>query len=289
MLNTTLTANRMYIGGAIAALAAAVALPAGAQAGLVNIGDGASGSNPTGITATITEPNRISDGTAMSVALNGSGSVTSDILLALLLPNNGGASATTAYFGSHDPISSATLYTAFPALTPATSVTTSLTGTGFNLGTGSANYLGNGYWGEFIGTTGQTKLAGFLGTAFHNSLNGASFSGFDSTTLGLTGITGFGVYTIDLKTGPFSPSGEIKPIVDLTLPAGLPLGSIVVAYTDAGNSVIWSNAGGTNLPPPEVVPEPATLGLYALTGSLALLVRGKRTGHELKLRCISKL
>jgi PEP-CTERM motif len=259
---------------AIGLLAAAIgltALPAApAMAGIVNIGNGASGTNPEG-TSGAGDPNLIGNGTDISIEVQGSGSITAKALLAILIPND-----TADLFGSTNPLGTITSYPNFPTLTPAVAGSSAFTGTGFGLG-GTATYQGNGFWGAFS-ATGSAKLNSFLDSNFSNSLNASNFTGFDAG-LGvpsLSSVTEYGVYTFAITTNtPLSHFG----LADIQLPAGLPQGSIAVALDDALDSTVWTNAGGVDqAPPPTKVPEPGSLMLLA-SGLLALpWLRRRRKG-----------
>ena len=75
-----------------------------AQAGTINIGNGASGSNPLGQN-TPQDPVLIGNGKSISIAVQGSAMVSDQILLAILIPND-----TTNVFGGVNPIQTVTKY-----------------------------------------------------------------------------------------------------------------------------------------------------------------------------------
>jgi hypothetical protein len=130
------------------------------------------------------------------------------------------------------------------------------------LGTGTAIYQGNGFWGAYNTTT-NTFLHDFLDSGFNSSNNSSNFVAFDNS-LGvpaLNNVANFGVYTIEITTGALAPSQGNVGLVDVQIPGGLPLGSILVALDDNGDSTVWTNAGGVNQ---RRVPEPATLALLGL-------------------------
>jgi hypothetical protein len=187
--------------------------------------------------------------------VQGSASITNQVLLGILIPNN-----TTNLFGGTDPLGTITLYGAFPGA-PTGTGSSAFTGTGFGLGTGSATYQGNGFWGAYNTTT-NTFLNVFLDSGFNNSNNSSNFVAFDNS-LGipaLNNVANFGVYTIAITTGPLAPNKGKVGLVDIQIPGGLPVGSILVALDDNGDSTVWTNAGGVN----RRVPEPATLALLGL-------------------------
>ncbi|MGC8553598.1 MAG: hypothetical protein ACP5O7_12150, partial [Phycisphaerae bacterium] len=206
MFSKQLGIKRTLVAGALVAV---VAMGASAvNAGVVNIGDGVTGTDPTGLTGVPEDPNRIGTGSDISVSVNGSGSVTSNVLLAILIPNNENLGSATNFFGSSDPIIAVTAYPDYSSLTPTSTGSSAFTGTGFGLGGGSAAYQGSGFWG-LLPSTGS--LNSLLGTSFNASNNTSNFSGFDSG-LGLPGINSWGVYTLKVTSGALSPSKGSKPL-----------------------------------------------------------------------------
>ena len=229
---------------------------------------GASGSDPV----------LINTGSDFGISFNGSGSITSQILLAILIPNNGGKTSTTPLFGSTDPVTGVTAYNTYPGSSNS-GTSSAFVGTGFNLGTGSATYQSNGFWGDITGSS--TKLSDFLGAGFSNSNNMSNFLGFD-TGLELS-TTSFGVYTVAVTTGTVSSNG----FIDLPISGGLPVGSIVTVVTDTGDTVPWTKAGGANGPPATYaggqLPIPATLPLVG-GGLLGLGLIALRKRRQLRMR-----
>ncbi|MGH9355718.1 MAG: hypothetical protein ACRD10_06270, partial [Terriglobia bacterium] len=69
-----------------------------ATAGIINIGNGATGTNPTGLNAP-TDPVRIGNGTDISVFIQGSAAISNEVLLGVLIPND-----ETDVFGGVDPL-----------------------------------------------------------------------------------------------------------------------------------------------------------------------------------------
>jgi len=233
-----------------------------ATAGIINIGNGATGTNPTGLLAP-TDPIRIGNGSDISVYIQGSATISNQVLLSFLVPND-----TTDLFGSTNPLGAVSIYSAFPGPKTGTG-SSAFIGTGFGLGTGTATYQGNGFWGS-LANSGSNKLGSFLGASFNSSNNASNFSAFDLAAqpggAGLSSVSGWGVYTLGVTTGALSA----KSLIDIQVGGGLPLGSIVVALDDNGNSTVWTNDGGVNSStPPPTVPEPASFALFG-TGLLAL-------------------
>jgi hypothetical protein len=227
---------------ALVVVLAASNLPA--HAGVLNIGNGATGNNPLGANAP-QDPVLVGTGSDISISVNGSGAVTNQVLLTILIPND-----TTDLFGGTNPLGTITAYPDFPTLTPSSSGSSAFTGTGFGLGTGTLTYQGNGFWGEFTGNTGASKLSGFLSNEFNSSLNGSNFSAFDAS-LGvpaLSDVTEWGVYSIAITTGPLTGNG-MNGLVDVMIPGGLPQGSVLAALDDNMDSTVWTNSGGVNLVP----------------------------------------
>jgi len=235
---------KKFSGRAIFALLAAAAmlalLPAGADAGVINVGNGATGSDPLG-TGTPSDPQRIGFGTDVSIEVQGSGAITTHVLMVVLIPNN-----TTDKFGTTNPLGTITVWNqTFPGMSTGTG-TSAFTGTGFGLGGGSLTYMMNGFWGDFTAQPGSPKLADALDSNLSSSLNGPNFVAFDKS-LGvpaLSNVMQYGVYTFDISTGPVGPhKGEVG-LVDIQIPGGLPQGSIVIALDDNLDSTVWTNAGG---------------------------------------------
>jgi hypothetical protein len=242
-----------------------------AQAGVINIGNGATGSNPEG-TSGSGDPNLIGKGSDISIEVQGSASITNQALLTILVPND-----TTDLFGASNPLGTITTYPSFPSLSPKGTGSAAFTGTGFGLGSGMGTYKGNGFWGDFTAAPGSPKLSDFLDSNFNSSNNGPNFTGFDAS-LGvpsLANVTQYGVYTFAITTGPLSSFG----LVDIMIPGGLPQGSVAVALDDNLDSTVWTNAGGVNTAAPPAVPEPASLSLLSagLIGLGILFRRWRRS------------
>lgn len=228
---------------AVLALITIVGLGA-AFAGTINIGDGAGGSNPTGLNQPLS-PVLVGNGSDISVYLQGSAAITNTFLLALIVPN------VTNGTGVNSP-DSLTLYGSFPgSSTPCSACAI-----------GSLTYEGP------LSSTSGTKLNSLGGAlaGFNNSLNSTNFDAFDNS-VGVT-PTIFGVYTWTITTGALS--GSNNPLIDFSIPGGELNGSIFAALTDNGNSTVWTNSGGVE------TPEPATLALLAIGLLLAGLVVRKR-------------
>lgn len=240
-----------------------------AMAGTVNIGNGATKSNPLG-TSGAGDPNLVGNGSELSIEIQGSASVTNNVLLTFLIPND-----TTDLFGSANPLGTISVYSSFPG----TSTTGSSSFTGANstfadLGNGSGTYKGNGFWGDY--STGTHFFKSFLDSNFNNSNNAPNLTGFDAS-LGVTAlnnVTDYGVYTFDITTGALSGHGN-DGLVNISIPGGLPEGSIALALTDTGHSTVWTNDAGINSPLTPT-PEPGSVVLFGL-GLLA-------TGFWLKHR-----
>jgi hypothetical protein len=237
-----------------------------AFAGTINIGNGATGTNPLGALFP-QDPVLIGDGSDISISVQGAASVTNTILLALLVPNN-----TTDLFGATDPLGAITVYGSFPGA-PTGTGSSAFVGTGFGgLGAGSAVYHGNGFWGDYNTVT-TTFLSSFLDSHFNSSNNSSNFVGFDNS-LGvgaLHNVGQFGVYTFAITTGPLTGHGN-EGLVDIGIAGGLPRGTIAVALDDTLDSTVWTNAGGVNAGvsvQATPIPEPASLVLLgtALVGA----------------------
>jgi PEP-CTERM motif len=209
-----------------------------ATAGIINIGNGATGTDPKGTSCPPCDPVLVGTGSDLSIEVQGSASITNKVLLILLIPND-----TTDIFGGIDPLGTITTYPSFPGAAGPTG-SSAFTGTGFGLGTGSATYLGNGFWGDFSGPS-SAKLSAFLDTNLNSSNNMSNFLGFDNTTLGLS-TTQFGVYTIAITTGPLSPNKGKVGLVDIQIPGGLKQGSIAIALDDNLDSTVWTNDAGVD-------------------------------------------
>ncbi|MGH9354787.1 MAG: PEP-CTERM sorting domain-containing protein [Terriglobia bacterium] len=235
-----------------------------ATAGVINIGNGATGTNPTGLNAP-TDPIRIGNGSDISVFIQGKATITNEVLLGVLIPND-----TTDLFGGADPFGAVSTFSSFPGSKTGTG-TSAFVNSGFSLGTGTAASDGKGFWGSFANpSTGTTKLSAFLGSGFNASNQTSNFNAFDLAAMpggaGLSSVSGWGVYTLGVTTGALSA----KSLVDIEVAGGLPLGSIVVALDDNGDSTVWTNDGGVDgTTHPPAVPEPGSFALLG-TGLLAL-------------------
>jgi len=226
----------------------------GAVAGTINIGNGALGSNPTGTNCPPCDPVLVGNGSDISIEVQGKSSIDNEVLLGILIPNN-----TTDYFRGVDPLGNITLYGAFPGSSTGTG-TSAFTGTGFGLGSGTATYQGNGFWGAYDTAT-HKFLSEFLDSNFNSSNNTSNFVAFEES-LGID-VTGFGVYTIAITTGPLAPAKGKVGLVDIQIPGGLPRGTILVALDDTPNSsTVWTNDAGVTT---TTVPEPTTLALLGIT------------------------
>jgi hypothetical protein len=155
------------LAGAASIFLAASNLPV--EAGTINIGNGATGSNPTG-TSGPGDPNLIGTGSDISIEVQGSASITNQVLLTILIPND-----TTDLFGGTNPLGTITTYPSFPDTSPTGTGSSAFTGTGFGLGSGTGTYQGNGFWGDFTAAPGSPKLADFLDSNFNSSNNGPNF------------------------------------------------------------------------------------------------------------------
>ncbi len=243
-----------------------------ATAGIINIGNGATGSNPTGLNAPL-DPVLIGNGSDVSIYIQGSASISNEVLLSILVPND-----TTDLFGTTNPLGAVSIYSSFPGSITGTG-SSAFIGSGFDLGTGTAAYAGDGFWGSLANPShGTTKLSAFLGSGFNASNQTSNFSPFDLAAqpggAGLSSVSGWGVYTFGITTGALSA----KSLVDIQIGGGLPLGSIVVALDDTGDSTVWTNAGGVDSK--TTVPEPGSLALFG-TGLLAVgfFLRRKHAGE----------
>lgn len=264
-----------------AGLIAAAGMLAGvgnANAGVVNIGDGLGGSNPTGQLPP-QDPVLLGDGSNISVYLNGSGTISTTMLIALLVPND-----TTNLYTS-DPFGAISVYADYPSLTNEQSGSSALVGNDSTFGL-SSSPDNNGFWGSWVtNNSGREKLAGFLnqnhGEKFSSSVNGSNVSALESY-VGVSDSTGeFGVYTVAISV-PQALSRNA--LINVAIPGGLPVGTVVAGLTDNGNSTPWTNSGGSNVPQVPVVPAgplpiPATLPLVGggLLGLGALAMRRRRT------------
>lgn len=257
--------------GALALLGAVAPV----KAGVINIGSGVGSTDATGLNQA-GGPQLIGNTGDVSIYFNGSGSVTSDVLLALLVPMVPNDS--TDLYGSTNPLGTITSYANY-ALYPSGPVTGSsaFVGTGFGLGTGSASYQSNGFWGKYNVLT-TVEMSDFLGTNFNDSNNTPNFLGFDASLNPSIPASDYGVYTFDVKPGQSLSGGGI---INIAIPGGLPMGSILLAYSDAGDSTVWTNDGGvtgpyfTPVPAGGPLPIPATLPLTT-AGGLGLLVLALR-------------
>ncbi len=234
------------------------------RAGTINIGNGATGNNPLGANAP-QDPVWVGNGSDVSISVQGSGSITNEVLLTLLVPNN-----TTDLFGTTDPLGTITTYPSFPTLSPTGTGSSAFTCTGFGLGSGTATCTaGEGFWGDFTGSP-SAFLSDFLDSSFNSSNNFTNFTGFDAS-LGvpsLSSVTNYGVYTFAITTGALTPDKGSKPLVDIMIPGGLPQGSILAAIDDNLDSTVWTNDGGVN----SAVPEPSSLILIG-AGLLGMIVK----------------
>jgi len=233
-------------------LAALIVILAGswqlAKADAIDIGNGAGNGNATGSLGL--SPNPVGSGSDISVYVHGSGSITNDLLLVVMIPND-----STDLFGATDPLGTITVYSPYSSypVGSTTGTSSAFTGTGFGLGTGTATYAGNGFWGDVTGG-GGTKVSDFLGAGLSSSVNLSNMEGF-SSSVGVTS-TSYGVYTFLVTTGSVPKNG----LVDIQISGGLPIGSSLSVEDDNGDANAWTNAGGVN----GGVPEPSSLMLFGI-------------------------
>src|ERR1700689_2884755 len=70
-----------------------------ATAGTINIGNGATGSDPTGTSCPPCDPVLVGSGSDISIEVQGSASINNQVLLAILIPND-----TADLFGAVSPL-----------------------------------------------------------------------------------------------------------------------------------------------------------------------------------------
>lgn len=237
----------------------------------LHIGPGAGTSCATGCAG---EPNLLGTGSGVDVYLtSASGSLSQPVFLILGIPNN-----TTNLFTT-SPITGVDYYAPYPGGTPAAGGSAFATAGTYGL----KSAVAGGFFGDMTAGSEVYSFLGLEGPTDHSN----SFTNWAGAELSINDITAadFGIYV-------FALSGQDlggKDLIDLLFPGGLPLGTLAVAYGQAGSGkhlMIYDTAftesglvDGKN-----TVPEPGSLlllGSGLLLGGMLLrrreLLQGMRS------------
>jgi len=210
-------------------------------------------------------PNLLGNGSDIGIYIPSGTATAAEELLVLLVPND-----TTNLFTT-DPLGTINVYNPFPG---------SKTGTGtsqfgtvadahatFGLGGGTLTNVADGFWGDIVSNSGSDKVGDFLGIGLSSSINMSNVAGFDASLSPAINTKTFGVYTFLITA-----SLDSKGLLDISIPGGLPTGTVAAVVTDTGLANPWSSAGGVNSP----VPEPSSLAWLGLASLAVVLVARKR-------------
>lgn len=220
-----------------------------------------------------TDPNLVGTGADFSIYnVNGSNVSGSQILLVFGIPNNFSNSYTS------NPLGAITLYNPYSGsatggVTAGISSSFATPTNASSFGIESATYFADGFYGNFPGITLASTIGGLLNVGIDSSNNFANWNAFDASLSvpALSNVQQFGIYAflIDLPGSGVGANG----LLDVTVPGGLPQGTILSAVSSDGLTNTWANAGGvTGL---VVTPEPdsALLLFTGLLGCAFLLQR----------------
>ena len=231
------------------------------------------GVNGTCSTNCDASPNLLGSGSDLGIYIPSGTATANEELLVLLVPND-----TTNMFTT-DPLGTINIYNPYPGSKTGTGSsqfgTAADAGTKFGLGTGSLTNVADGFWGDIVSNSGSAKVGDYLGVgALSSSINMANVTGFDAILTPAINTETFGVYTFLITAGLDS-----KGLLDISIPGGLPRGTVAVVATDTGLGNPWSSAGGVNGSP---VPEPASLGWLAIAVlAVGIVARKQKAANSL--------
>jgi hypothetical protein len=234
------------------------------------VGNGVTGSCPTGASGSATCPFLVggtelgSFSTQLDLYQNsgGAAALKNPVLLIFGVANDGGTALNAGSIGS-------------PKLFAPLGVATG-TGLNFTLGTNAFGLNGQGFEGDMK----SGDVYGFLGTisggthfvGADNSNSFVNWSGADSSLFGIH-ASEFGIYVYALKTGSFAGKDAINVLLN-----GLPVGSFAVGYGEDSTGKIFATAfteAGVDRQTHQV-PEPGMLLVFG-TGLMGLvLLLGRR-------------